>query len=464
MKTILAGIILLVLSSSLFAQDPYPVNPNLDVIHYKFDLKVSENNDSLTGKAIITCRMSAAENQLLFDLISENEGKGMKVLSVCNKHKQLPFRHENDQIRITVPAYSQKDNLVTIQIAYVGIPKDGLIISQTKHGKNSYFGDNWPDRARHWLPCVDHVSDKATVEFIVSAPEQYEVIAVGYRKALYPGENHHNITHYVSSVPLCTKVMVIGIADFSIQTAGFAGHIPIESWVYTEDQNNGFLDYAPAVDIVDYFSRKIGPFAFEKLANVQSKTVYGGMENSGAIFYYENSVSGNNRLHSLLAHEIAHQWFGDAVSEADWHHIWLSEGFATYLESVYMSENYQGRTLSERMARSRNRVTAYYQRNPAPVIDTSIVNLRRLLSTNSYQKGAWFLHMLRRDLGESTFWTGMNSYYLKFMNKNALTEDFRHCMEEVSGRNLEQFFNQWLYQAGHPVLKVSHSYNEEKKM
>ncbi|MCK5821969.1 MAG: hypothetical protein KAH17_08780, partial [Bacteroidales bacterium] len=202
----------------------------------------------------------------------------------------------------------------------------------------------------------------------------------------------------------------------------------------------------------------------EKLANVQSKTVYGGMENSGAIFYHENSVTGKNKLHSLLAHEIAHQWFGDAVSEADWHHIWLSEGFATYLEAVCMSDLMAKVELKSKMKRSRSRVINYYYRNPKPVIDTTIVNLRRLLSTNSYQKGAWVLHMLRDKIGEEAFWSGLQNYYALYKNKNALTKDFRFCMEEASGINLKHFFDQWLRQAGHPVLKLNYDYDSKDKL
>lgn len=388
----ISGIIfvLYLLPNLLFAKDPYPIVENLDILHYKFEIQLNDQNNEINCIANVRFRLSENQNVLVLDLVKLQDTVGMTVDKVLLGEVPVLFSHQNN-----------------------------------KFGNKTFFGDNWPDRARHWIPCVDHLSDKATVEFLVKAPSHYQVVANGFKKAQYPSDHGFTYTHYESSVPIPSKVMVIAVADFAIQTVGFAGQTPIETWVYPENMENGFLDYSPALEIVNYFNSRIGPYAFEKLANVQSKTVYGGMENSGAIFYYENSVTGKSKLHRLLAHEIAHQWFGDAVSEADWHHIWLSEGFATYMESVCMSELYSNSDLQSRMSASRSRVVNYYYRNPKPVIDTSIINLRRLLSTNSYQKGAWFLHMLRNHIGDEAFWKGLKSYYLKFKNKNALTIDFR---------------------------------------
>ncbi|MEA1876730.1 MAG: M1 family aminopeptidase [Bacteroidota bacterium] len=464
MKALPSLLLMLFLPLFLFAKDPYPHIDKIDILHYKFEIQLNSETDKITGLADIRFRLSNPQNILVLDLIKKQNSTGMVVDSILMNEIPISFKHANSKLSIPCPIYSATDTLLEIRIHYHGIPEDGLIISKNKFGVKSFFGDNWPDRARHWLPCVDHLSDKATVEFLVKAPSNFQVVANGYQKGLYPAGSGYTYTHYESTVPLPTKVMVIGVAEFAIQTAGFAGQTQIESWVYPENMEEGFLDYSPAVEIVDYYNSKIGAFAFEKLANVQSKTVYGGMENSGAIFYHENSVTGKNTMHSLLAHEIAHQWFGDAVSEADWHHIWLSEGFATYLEAVCISDMFADIDLENKMERSRTRVINYYYRNPKPVIDTTIVNLRRLLSTNSYQKGAWALHMLRNNIGEEAFWSGLQKYYARFKNKNALTKDFRYCMEEASGKNLQQFFDQWLRKSGHPVLKLKYDYNSKHKI
>jgi aminopeptidase N len=195
---------------------------------------------------------------------------------------------------------------------------------------------------------------------------------------------------------------------------------------------------------------------------VQSRTIFGGLENAGCIFYSENSVTGKGKAEGLIAHEIAHQWFGNSVTESDWHHIWLSEGFATYLASVYIDKQYGRQRFTEQMKTDRDRVIGFYLRSPRPVIDTAITNLMRLLNANSYQKGAWVLHMLRQELGDKIFWDGMRSFYGKFRNKNALTSDFEKVMEEASGKDLSGFFYQWLYVAGQPDLKITNTPSERK--
>ncbi len=207
-----------------------------------------------------------------------------------------------------------------------------------------------------------------------------------------------------------------------------------------------------------------GPFAFEKLANVQSKTIYGGMENSSAIFYYEDSPEAGRADEELMAHEIAHQWFGDAAGEKTWANLWLSEGFATYMTNCYLEHKYGTDTLKKREAADRRTTIGFESRHLTPVVDTTVKSdFKRLLNANSYQKGGWALHMLRRKLGDTLFWKGIRAYYAKYGGHNANTTDFERAMEQASGQDLHQFFKQWLYTTGHPDIKVTWSYNADEK-
>ncbi len=239
-------------------------------------------------------------------------------------------------------------------------------------------------------------------------------------------------------------------------------NVPVWSYVFAGNMEEGFYDYSAAVKPVTFFSHLIGEYPFEKLANVQSKTIFGGLENAGCIFYAEKSVTGKGKAEGLLAHEIAHQWFGNSVTENDWHHIWLSEGFATYLTSVYMEMTYGEARLAESMKSARERVVKENLKLPGSVIDTTITDLMKLLSANSYQKGAWVLHMLRREIGEVSFWKGMRLFYERYRNKNAMTDDFKSIMEEVSGKELGRFFTQWLYFQGQPDLKITRQRSRTK--
>jgi aminopeptidase N len=197
---------------------------------------------------------------------------------------------------------------------------------------------------------------------------------------------------------------------------------------------------------------------------VQSKTIFGGMENASAIFYFENSVTAPG-IEELMAHEIAHQWFGDAASEKNFSHVWLSEGFATFMTNVSMENKYGTDTLKKLLKIDRNVAIKYEKRRLTPVVDASVSkNFMQLLNANSYQKGGWVLHMLRRKLGDTLFWKGIRNYYAKYNGGNANTADLQQVMEQASGQSLDSFFTQWLYRPGHPQLGIAWKYDAVKAL
>jgi aminopeptidase N len=448
----------------LFAADPYPRNPSIDIQNYVFQIELTDRDDVITGQATISILFKAPITQFSLDLAGKNsEGKGMIVSKVTQSGRALKFKHENDRLAVELSAASQPGAIQTITVSYSGIPQDGLIISKNKYDDRTFFGDNWPDRARHWLPTIDHPYDKATCDFVITAPEHYQVVANGEQVEESSLTANRKLTHWKESVPISTKLMVIGVAQFAVQKSGEINNVPVSTWVFPQNRPEGFSDFAIAPQVLRYFVSTIGPFAYEKLANVQSKTRYGGMENASCIFYFENSVTGQNERESLIAHEVAHQWFGDSATEADWHHVWLSEGFATYFTSLYLEHTYGTERLKEEMQGQRTQVIDYYKKNPSPVIDTTIFQITKVLNTNSYQKGGWVLHMLREEMGDSLFWKGIREYYNRYKNANALTGDFRKIMEGTSGKNWSTFFNQWLRAPGHPALTGNWSYNEKTK-
>ena len=339
--TVFICFFILILTSNIFGQSQLYRKNQFDIEHYKFELKLSDHTDTIYGTSTIDLTALKQLSLIELDLVQTGDyGFGMTVTTVHENAQEVSFRQENDILYIHHPFESGHDYQFTI--VYQGIPEDGLIIGQNKYGNRTFFGDNWPNRARHWLPSIDHPSDKASVEFVVDAPDHYEVIATGKKIEESSINGGRKLTHYSCSNPMPTKVMVIGVAQFAIKFEAHVHGHEVSSWIYPEDRKTGFDEYAPAVPILQYFIDKIGPYPNTKLANVQSKTRYGGMENAGNIFYFEGSIDGQVDDHNLIAHEIAHQWFGNSASEMDWHHVWLSEGFATYLTDVYI-EDHQGR-------------------------------------------------------------------------------------------------------------------------
>ncbi|WP_448698280.1 M1 family metallopeptidase [Mucilaginibacter sp. AW1-3] len=452
--------VLLMLGKGAMAQLPEAV---ADVRHYEFKLQLNDENNIIKGNATIDVRYLNNSDSFSLNLVKVNKtGKGMLVSAVSEKGKTVSFKQDSDNVVIYASAKRSENHSYTI--TYSGIPADGLIISNNMFGHRTFFGDNWPNRAHNWLPCVDHPADKATVDFIVTAPAHYQVIANGLKVSETQLPNHLMLTHYKESAPVSTKVMVIGVAEFAIDHPGDVGNTHVYTYVFNENKAAGFRDYAVAPQILQYYVNNIGPFSYEKLANVQSKTIFGGMENASAIFYFERSV-GDKGIESLMAHEIAHQWFGDAASEKNWAHLWLSEGFATYFTNLYLEHKYGVDTLKKSLQQQRRKVTAFAKRRFTPVVDTAVTgNYVQLLNANSYEKGGWVLHMLRRKLGDVVFWQSIRAYYAVYRDKNANTDDLRHVFEIHSGLNLQTFFNQWLRTPGHPKLKVNYVYDDAAKM
>jgi len=457
-------ILFLFICFTVIAKDPYPKNENIDVKQYRFQLELNDSTDVIAGEATVSILFKKSLASFDLDLFGvSGSGKGMKTKSITSNGKAVSFTHQNNKINLKLSPAPIAGEQISFIISYSGIPEDGLIIGKNKFNERGFFGDNWPDRGHHWLPSVDHPSDKAPVEFVIIAPEHYQVIATGKLVEESNLTKHRKLTHWKESIEVAVKVMTIGVARFSIQLSGEPGGIPVTTWVYPQNREDGFYDFAVAPKVLEFFQGYVGPFSYEKLAHVQSKTRWGGLENASNIFYFENSVNGKADHEGLIAHETAHQWFGNSASENDWHHVWLSEGFATYFTNLYFEYTYGHDRLVTEAKAQRKQVTEYFKKNPAPIVDTTITDINKVLSTNTYQKAGWVLHMLRHEIGDVAFHKGIREYYATYRNSNALTPDFQRIMESNSGKDLDLFFDQWLYKGGHPQLSGSWSYDAKTK-
>lgn len=433
------------------------LNSNLDVLSYDIRIELSDQSNRIDVYEEITFVLEDNTGMVSFDLDSKNEdGSGMELVECTSKgNEMIVFELKNDKLVISGLSTSQ-DGEHTITIKYHGIPSDGLVIGKNMHGDRTFFGDNWPNRAHLWFACNDHPSDKAKVAFEVTALSKYEVIANGTLKEKVENVNGKSTHRYETDYVLPTKVMVIGVADFAITEFGPENNpaIPVSAWVYPQDEKKGFYDFGLAPDILSWFEAKIAPYPYDKLANVQSTTRFGGMENASCIFYDEKAIDGKRSSETLLVHEIAHQWFGNSASEKDWSHLWLSEGLATYLTNVYVQEVLGEAAFFKQLEKDKARVIRFNNSSSLPIIDTVSSNLMSLLNANAYQKGSWFLHMLRNEIGEDYFWESLRAYYKTFAFDNADSKDFQTIVEQECHCDLDTFFNQWLRQSGHPEIRV----------
>jgi len=453
--------------STICHADNYPRNYSLDILHYKFQLTLSDATDEIIGQTSVVVLFNTENTKRLrFDLINrsaELEDKGMLVESIFFENNPISFQHEKNALFIDLPQSFQKNAVATFIINYRGIPADGLRIGNTKHGERSFFNENWPNRTRHWLPTVDHPYDKATNEFVITAPSHYQVISNGLlveESIINPNQKR---THWKQSVPISSWLYVLGVAKFAVQYVDEFMGKQIQTWVYPQDREKGFYDFAsPTKEVLGFYSNYVGPFAFEKLANIQSPSVGGGMETASAIFYGENLINGKQdvRLRNVVIHEIAHQWFGNAVTESTWDDAWLSEGFATYFTILFQEYAYGASVYVDELKKARNRIFNFYNKDSNyKIIDNRTAEEGPVVNDMTYQKGAWVLHMLREKIGHEAFKEGIRSYYLKFYNKNATTDDFFEAIQKFTKKPLNTFRNQWLHRPEILNLQIAWQYD-----
>ena len=314
----------------------------------------------------------------------------------------MPIEHRDNRLHLPLPAGATAGQDVRFTIATTACPRNGLRLLNNIHGDRTAFSENWYNRARQWLPMIDHPADKATGELIVTTKADYQVVSNGVivEQVDLPGGLRR--THWKQDVPISSWLYSLGVARFIVRQGGVVRGVPLSYWAFPQDAEKGLAALErDARGSFEFFSDRVGPYAYGKLAHVEAAGMGGGTEHVSNIFYGEKSVTAGN---APVVHETAHQWFGDAVTENDWNDVWLSEGFATYFTLLY-TEYAGGRdAFVDGLRRSRDAVLRLEKSLPnTPVVH---VNLDEAATEPNnrlvYEKGAWTLHMLRDLIGTET--------------------------------------------------------------
>jgi aminopeptidase N len=448
--------------------DTYPRQPGVDIVNYSFRLTLSDDSDVIEGETVVTFRVvREGVSSLTLDLVQPKAAtpdRGMVVSAVTEAGKSLVFDHRDDRLAIRLDPVARAGETRRVAVSYRGIPATGLLIAPNKHGERTFFSDNWPIKARHWLPTLDHPGDKATSEMVVNAPAHYQVVSNGRLVEETDLGGGRRLTRWRQSIPIATWLNVLGVARFAVENRPSWRGLPIDTWVYRQDRDNGFAVFSnPTTAVLDFLSDRVGPYSYERLGNVQANGVRGGMESATSIFYGDDSVNdpSSSRWRNVIIHEIAHQWFGNAVTESDWDDVWLSEGFATYFTHLFIEHVYGRDEFVAGLRTDRDAIRDFDLKNPNyRIVHDNLADMSQVLSSaGTYKKGAWTLHMLRGIVGDAAFWQGIRDYYLRHQDRNATTADFRRAMEEASGKDLGWFFDQWLTRGGFLKVRAQWSYD-----
>jgi len=434
-----------------------------DALHYDITLVPSDTGTHVLGEVQTTWRLRSTQP------VTMQLDSAMRVIRVLvdgRLNTRLSrTRYARSEGDIAVPHEKQPGDTLSTRVRYRGFTRDGLIIGDNQYGDRTVFADNWPDRAHLWLPSHDVPDDKATVAFHVQVPVGQQVVANGVLEKIDTLSYGNTMWHYRLDLPIPVHTMVVGVgrlARTALPDAACAIKcVPLTVWSYPQDSAYAAGAFRRAGEMLDYFSRLIGPFPYPSLAHVESSTRFGGMENATAIFYDEKAYRGKKLGELLVAHETAHQWFGDAVTPREWPHLWLSEGFATYLAALWKGSA-DGDSAFRATMREAGEAVLSSKASERPVVDTTQSDLLALLNTNSYQKGAWVLHQLRGIVGDSAFFAGLRRYYAAYKDSTAVSSDFAKMMSQAAGNDFDWYFRQSLTQPGYPILDVQWKHGGKK--
>ena len=471
-RHITACLVILFLGSPVINADTYPRQTGIDAVHYVFRLGLSDTSNQITGEATVTVKFVLDKiGDVQLDLASVSAGKGMTVQSVRRggatdipgpASDALVFSHQDNRLRLVLPSVSRAGEEFTFTVRYRGTPADGLLHGNNIHGDRTIFANNWPNQVRNWLPTIDHPYDKATGEMIVTAPAHYQVVSNGVLIEESDRADGMRLTHWKQSVPIASWLYTLGVARFTAHHAGVVAGTPIQTWVFPQDREAGLALFEDTSRrAMNFFVTQIGPYPYEKLANIQATGFSGGTEYASAIFYGEKGV---NTGRGPVVHEIAHQWFGNSVTERDWDDVWLSEGFATYFTLLFTEQDEGRDAFVEGLQSSRTQILQVERKLPnTPVVHRNLADMSKVLNSLVYQKGAWILHMLRHEVGTGPFWKAIREYYRRYRDQNASTAELRAVLEQVSGKDLGWFFAQWLNRPGVPKIEGSWRYLPARK-
>ena len=438
-------------------------------VHYQVNIKLDSQLTQI--ESATTCVDIVAIKRL--SMIDLDFGD-LTIDTVSVDDRTVPFTHKSERIVINLAGPVNAGTKISVAITYHGKPKDGLILGPDKDGKAAAVGDNWPNRVHHWIPSLDHPSAKASVTFNITASANNLVVANGSLDHVETTAEGNRTWTYTEEAPIPPYCMIIGAGQFNKSEPLHSSLTPLSIYVPGSDAIAAQKGFAPANPILQYFSQTVGAYPYEKLALIVGNTRFGGMENSGAIVFAAGLFTNADQKPSppydipnstlnVVAHEIAHQWFGDSVTESTWSDLWLSEGFATYFAGLFFQRSQGEAAFQEYMKQAAQVVFEYEQKSNAPIFDRETEDLFKLLNPNNYHKGAWVLHMLRSQLGDESFFKGIKAYYDSHKNGNATSEDLRSALEKASGKGLSNFFKRWIYESGHPVYKLSSQWNSQQQ-
>lgn len=430
-----------------------PNTYNYDIVYHRLRFKVDPTVQFIDGE--VTTKYIAKEdiNSVTFDLSND-----LEVSTVKQRGNDLIFsRSANNELIINLPTTQNTNVLDSLTITYSGVPPTsgfGSFITSQHNATPVLWTLSEPFGAMEWWPCKQDLNDKVdTIDVFITAPTTYVAVSNGLERSKIENGDNTSTTHFHHGYPIPAYLIAIAVTNYSIynQLAGTSpNQFPIINYLYPESLNANLTNLEQTPLIMDFYESIFTPYPFknEKYGHAQFGWG-GGMEHTTVSFM-------GSFGRGLIAHELGHQWFGDKVTCGSWNDIWLNEGFATYMASLVI-EHFDGEAaFINDKSNMINFVTSSTD-GAVYLTDEEATNVNRIFSSRlSYNKGAMVINMLRFKLGDTDFFQGLKNYLnaTDLAYGYAKTPDLQAHFEAVSGMNLTEFFNDWVYNQGYPTYTI----------
>ena len=460
------------LSTVFAADDNAPLNRtkdrHVDIKHIKINVSVDLKTKSVFG--YVTHTLSPLKNELKSFTL---DGDDMIIRRVRMKDQNLEFNHSGNKIHIELPNTIGWNDTVDVRIDYSAYPRKGTY----------FFGpdETYPDQPwqawtqgetednHHWVPLYDYPNERATFETILTVDKKFQAVSNGELVSLKKNENGTHTWHWRENFPMVAYLISFAVGEFEKVEDSYKD-IPVNYWVYKENRKETNRSFGLTTDMMKVFGDLSGiEYPYEKYDQIiVDNFMFGGMENITLTHntdrtMHDEFASPDVSSEGLVAHELAHQWYGDMLTTRNWENIWLNEGFATFLSRVYRHMKF-GQDEGEYIRYGE--MQSYFGSNKKwsrPTVCNKYYNPIDLFDGHVYAKGSLILSMMENVLGKDAFWKAVKHYTKENQYKCVETQDFKKSIEEVTGQNLDWFFKQWLYEAGYPKYDVKWNYLQRNR-
>jgi aminopeptidase N len=441
------------------------------VLHYKLNVSINLKEKRCEGDValrLVPLRPLLEEVAL--------DAAGLKVSQAMLGSTPVKFRQVRDSLILSLDAPRGLKDTLSLDVSYaVTAPPKGLYFISPDSGYPARKYQAWtqgePEESHYWFPCYDFPNDMATSEVIATVDAGLTAISNGRLLEVKKDAARQKVTfHWSEEIPHASYLISLVVGDY-VEVKDAWGAIPLSYYVYPSQRDAALRSFGKTPKMIEFFSVKTGyPYPWEKYAQtVVEEFLYGGQENVSATTLTDATIH-DARAHldvtsdGLVAHELAHMWWGDLLTCRDWSQAWLNEGFATYFENLFTEydrgKDEAARELLESEGTLRNLDVGVFRR---PTVSDRYIQPMDLFDSHIYAKGAVVLGMLRFTIGDELFWQAVRHYVHKFAHQNVETNDFKVAIEEATGYNLNWFFDQWVYKAGYPELEITSRWDQASR-